>query len=340
MKTINSVSIDITYKCNYRCKHCFNSSGGHDDSLELSDEEFFQIAKDIAFQHPDSLCFCGGEPLLRQELVCSIANYFKTHSSETVLSMVSNGAFLNDSVAKRLSEVGINRVQISLDGSNPKSHDWLRQNGAFELAIKALNLLAKYQIDSAIAFSPNTHNLGELATVIDMAASLGCKELRVQPMMLLGRALEHMKDFSLSYRDYMYVNQTICQKNEEYIEKEFSCVWGDPLSHLKAAVDNTFYHLTVSATGKILASPYLPISFGDLKKSTIKQYIDAGLFSVLKENELASYMISKINSTDNMALLDCGFTGENNQIQIDLDLLSPTYKDETARYLEKLCNKT
>jgi len=336
MKTVNSVSIDITYKCNYRCKHCFNSSGCHDDSLELSDSQFLQIANDIAKQKPDSLCFCGGEPLLRKELIYSIANCLKEHSDRTILSVVSNGAFLDDSVAKKLKEVGIRRIQISLDGATQESHDWLRQNGAFKSAIKALNTLATHKIESAVAFSPNTHNLRELPVVIDMAVSLGCKELRIQPMMLLGRALEHIKEFSLSYRDYMYVNKIINAKNEEYIEHDFSCIWGDPLSHLKAAADNTFYHIIISATGKILASPYIPISFGDLRKAQIEQYINAGLFNVLKENELAKFMISQINSTEDMALLNYGFSGENNQIQIDLDLLSPTYKNETVEFLDKI----
>ena len=340
MKTINSVSIDITYNCNFRCKHCFNSSGCIADSLELSDEEFFLIAEDIAEQHPDSLCFCGGEPLLRKDLIFSIAKHFLEHSKETILSMVSNGSMLDDSVAQRLHEVGISRVQISLDGSTAETHDWLRQRGSFVSAINALTILKNHQIESAVAFSPNSHNKNELSDVIDMVAELGCKELRIQPLMLLGRALEHPDDFSLDYHDYMYIKRIINQKNEKYIDQEFTCVWGDPLSHLKMALDNAFYHLIVSSSGNILATPYLPISFGNLRNAKIKQYIDAGLFSVLKDNALAKYLLSKIDSTDNMALLDYGFSGQNRENQIELDLISATYESETEEHLKNLCRYT
>ena len=38
------VSLDITYKCNFRCRHCYNSSGEHNfNNKELSDIEAFVI---------------------------------------------------------------------------------------------------------------------------------------------------------------------------------------------------------------------------------------------------------------------------------------------------------
>lgn len=38
---IKSASIDVTYKCNFRCLHCFNSSGEHCfEKEELSEEKY------------------------------------------------------------------------------------------------------------------------------------------------------------------------------------------------------------------------------------------------------------------------------------------------------------
>ena len=37
---ITAMSIDITYNCNFRCRHCFNRSGEHCfGERELTDEE-------------------------------------------------------------------------------------------------------------------------------------------------------------------------------------------------------------------------------------------------------------------------------------------------------------
>ena len=39
------VSIDITYTCNFSCRHCFNGSGEHDFREELSDEMLYIYPK-------------------------------------------------------------------------------------------------------------------------------------------------------------------------------------------------------------------------------------------------------------------------------------------------------
>ena len=41
------ISIDVTYRCNFRCKHCFNGSGAPLLGDELSDAELLTIAKSV-----------------------------------------------------------------------------------------------------------------------------------------------------------------------------------------------------------------------------------------------------------------------------------------------------
>jgi len=64
------VAIDITNKCNLRCLHCYNSSGENDViKTELSDHEVLEFMKSLSTINLYSLCLCGGEPLLRKELI-------------------------------------------------------------------------------------------------------------------------------------------------------------------------------------------------------------------------------------------------------------------------------
>ena len=66
----HSVALDITNKCNLRCLHCFNNSGENDVvANELSDNEVLELVDSICQMHPFSFCFCGGETLLRKDLV-------------------------------------------------------------------------------------------------------------------------------------------------------------------------------------------------------------------------------------------------------------------------------
>ena len=340
MKTLNSLSFDITYKCTYRCKHCFNSSGNRPRNLELTDEQVRKIVHDIAAQAPDSMCICGGEPLLRKNVVYNILEIMKKESPSTILSMVTNGSFMTEEIAQHLKKRGIGKIQISLDGAQPESHDWLRQKGAFYSAVNALKILKNVGIDHAVAFSPNRKNIKELPDTIELAQSLGCTELRSQPLMILGRALEHREEFNLSYEEYMSTKILMDQKNEQYFESGFTCEWGDPLSHLRIGREEALYNLIITATGRIMASPYIPISFGNIRKHSIKEYLDAGLLNVLQTNKLAIAISDKITSVDNMALTDEGFSGKNDGGMIDLDLLHDDYMVRTELYFSEINNHT
>ena len=65
---ITAMSIDITYNCNFRCRHCFNRSGEHCfGERELTDEELMKIIVEVADIAPRSLCIQNGKVLYRKD---------------------------------------------------------------------------------------------------------------------------------------------------------------------------------------------------------------------------------------------------------------------------------
>lgn len=71
--------IDVTYKCNLRCRHCYFLKQNYHE--ELSIEEWiakFERMKNEGF--PFMICgWIGGEPLLRKELIEEGRKYFKSN---------------------------------------------------------------------------------------------------------------------------------------------------------------------------------------------------------------------------------------------------------------------
>ncbi|MBW1714872.1 MAG: radical SAM protein [Deltaproteobacteria bacterium] len=71
--------IDVTYRCNLRCRHCYFLKQGYHS--ELSTDQWlakFERLKDNGF--PFMICgWMGGEPLLRKELVDKGRRYFKSN---------------------------------------------------------------------------------------------------------------------------------------------------------------------------------------------------------------------------------------------------------------------
>ena len=87
------IAIDITNKCNAKCLHCFNRSGSELLRAEISNNEMLEIFKEMAEVKPFSTCFCGGEPMMKYELVLQAAEILKNGGVPNI-AMVTNGWFL------------------------------------------------------------------------------------------------------------------------------------------------------------------------------------------------------------------------------------------------------
>ena len=69
-------SIEVTNKCNLKCKHCYFLRQKY--KTELSDDEWLNKIKDLKNQHNLlQASWCGGEPLLRKELIGKLMKFFR-----------------------------------------------------------------------------------------------------------------------------------------------------------------------------------------------------------------------------------------------------------------------
>lgn len=279
-----AISIDLTYQCNYRCRHCFNSSGDHDYGVEMSDEELRRIVREISEFKPKGSCICGGEPLLRKDILFELIRIYKESKPYQGFNMVSNGYFLDEEIAKKLKMNGINSVQISLDGATPESHNWLRCNDkAFDRAINAIKVLVDAGIPANVACVPHKKNIEEIDAVIRLCEEMKVTALRMQPFMSLGRGRQ-MQDMILSDDEYFRLSRKIKKMSIEKSRAGINLEWGDPIEHLSAMNSKNIKlnFFSIDAYGDIILSPYIPLKFGNVKNHTIREYFDAGLLDVLQ----------------------------------------------------------
>ncbi len=175
---------NFTYKCNLNCKHCY-SEAGKNPKPELSTQEAMKVVDQIAEFGVTSLAFSGGEPLMRKDFF-EIAR----HAVEAGLyvSLATNGTLLNKENTKKLKEIGLHYVEVSLDGANAKTHDFFRgQNGAFDQTIKGLNNCLKEDICTCIAVTGTKNNLTEIPAVLEMAEKMGIDRFTLFNFVPVGR---------------------------------------------------------------------------------------------------------------------------------------------------------
>lgn len=276
------VSIDVTYKCNFRCLHCFNGSGENCLNNELTDNELEGVFKEVSEIRPTVVCFCGGEPTLRSQQVLRGCEIIRTNTNgNTSVNMVTNGSLVTPELAQEIKRTGFSVVQVSLDGSRKETHEWLRnKEGSFDLAIRAIKNLVSAGVSVGVAFTPTLRNMHEFEQVATLCSELGVSDFRIQPLMPLGRALDNLGEYMPGYHDYAFLSRKLQQMKYENLDKKPRFDWGDPVDHIiRFSSDKVHYNpmIGINAYGEIYISPYIPVTFGSIKKHSIREYWDAGL---------------------------------------------------------------
>lgn len=323
---IETVAFDITNKCNLRCKHCYNYSGEHNrKSKELSDTEIKKILSDICTFTPQTICICGGEPLLRKDLLLECIKLIKEKSiNKTLVNFVSNGYLLNERMAKSLKKAGVDLVQISLDGASSETHDWLRnREGAFDKAVAAIRNLKNNDITVAVAFTPTQKNSKDICKLLDLCADLKVKYFRSQPLMLMGRG-KNLESKTLSNVEYFKLAEKIKKAKDLKKYSDMIIEWGDPLSHIKYfsnVVDHKLDCLNISAYGDIMLTPFIPVMIGNLKRYSIEQYIEAGIENIFNY-KIIKDLLSLIDDWNKMQLNELNplypILGKDDNICLDI----------------------
>lgn len=162
---------NITHACNFNCIHCYENAGKKDNN-ELSTEEIFDGIDKLANLGVAALAFSGGEPSIHPD-INKIIKYAKDKGMH--VSMATNGYIYSDyEKVQELKNLGLNFVQISLDGLNPKTHDEFRQvPGSWEHAVQAIKNFIKAGIYTGVSTTVTQKNKEEVPEMIKFLNDLG-----------------------------------------------------------------------------------------------------------------------------------------------------------------------
>lgn len=317
------VQFDITNKCNFRCLHCYNKSGENEACHdELTDSEVIALFADFAKMRPFNICFCGGEPLLRKELILTVSHKVKGFVPN--LSIVTNGYLLDEKVLTQLIDSGINRIQLSIDGITKKTHEYLRgKKESLDRVFNALDSCIKSGKlkELLICFTPTSFNVCEFPQLVDCLVLKGVNKIRVQPLMLTGRAETHVEQIKPKQYQYDQLFNYFEIAKRKYGEN--SVEWGDPVDHIirfRQYLSKLCTNLIIKSNGNIVASPYIPISFGNIRRHGIEKYWATGLEKIWQHPKLQSYA-SKINVVDDIGKHVDGFPLLWDENDLDLDII-------------------
>jgi len=163
-----SVQLDVTYRCNERCVHCYLD---HEDHGELSTVEIKDVLTQLSEAGVFFLTLSGGEILMRRDLfeIVEFARRLLFH-----VKLKTNGVMIHEAEAKRIRELGVAEVQISVYSHRAGVHDAITKlPGSWKRTIAAIRFLRSQGLKVTIANVLMTANWFDYSGVILLAEELG-----------------------------------------------------------------------------------------------------------------------------------------------------------------------
>ena len=176
-----AVHMDVTYRCNERCVHCYLD---HDDHGEMTTAEIKDVLDQLAEAGVFFITFSGGEVFLRRDFF-EIVEYARRLMFNVKIK--TNAVMIHAKEARRIRELGVDTIQISVYSHRPEIHDAITKlPHSFERTIKAIRFLRAQGLRVTIANVLMTANSSDHSGVQNLAAELGVQytlDPTITPMM-------------------------------------------------------------------------------------------------------------------------------------------------------------
>jgi len=146
-RTLKFFDLGIAYQCNYKCRMCFfwkDSPLSAANVLSIKQwKEVLRQLQDIPKAKDFIINFAGpGETFLR-EGIFELIRFAKALHLRT--QVISNGSLINEELAKKIDDAGLEFLCLSLDSLDHEVHDLLRGvKGAGRKVFQAIEYVSKF----------------------------------------------------------------------------------------------------------------------------------------------------------------------------------------------------
>jgi radical SAM protein with 4Fe4S-binding SPASM domain len=256
-----SVQLDLTYRCNERCIHCYLD---HDDHGEMTTAEIKDLLDQMADAGVFYLTISGGEILMRRDFFEILE-----HARERTfcIKLKTNGVLIREKEAKRLRELGVETVQISIYSHRPEVHDAItKMPGSFRQSIDAVRFLRKQGLTVTMANVLMTQNTSDYMSVKALATELDAKftiDPTITPMMDGDRSILNL-NVEQALLQEVFRNEALVGNVEEFCAPPRGVVEED-MDMLPCSAGHTACY--VSPYGDVYPCVQFPLPTGNVRQT-------------------------------------------------------------------------
>lgn len=165
-------TIQLTYHCNFRCVHCYETPLKDNRNKELSFEDWKRILHVLHDNGCLFLAFTGGE-ILTVPFWNDIYKF--AYDLGFKITITTNGSLITPEIIDMFSRKKPEQVHISLYGMSESTYScFCRKSGVFPIVTNNILALRESDINTVIMFLTNTINFNDLNGAIAFAKKSGC----------------------------------------------------------------------------------------------------------------------------------------------------------------------
>lgn len=267
-ESIAIIQFQYDYKCNFQCQHCcITELRGNNPERYFTLSDVKNLSKQADEMGLAHIVITGGEPLVFpdfDELVASI------DPKKFYITSDTNGWNLDEARAKHIKNIGVDKIQISLDSLSAKEHDdFRRKSGSYEKAIKGIDAALKAGLNVIIA-TVVTKQRVRSQEFIDFLKFFNSKGVPVfvsyaKPV---GAWTGNM-DIMVTKEDMAYLRE---------LEKKYNV-----FTHLTPSYGMNLgciavkRMVSITKYGDVMPCPYIHVSLGNIFEEPLKDIITRGM---------------------------------------------------------------
>lgn len=166
-KQLYHVLIELTYKCNLSCKHCYADTCS---KKEMSTKQVKNIIDQLSEMNVMYLTFTGGEVFVRKDFI-DIFDY--AIEKGFVIEIFSNGVNVNDNLIKHIADSHIKCFHCSLYSYRADVHDEITGiKGSFDKTVDTLKKFKELGTKINIKTVIMNDNKNDLEGLIELSDNL------------------------------------------------------------------------------------------------------------------------------------------------------------------------
>ena len=215
MRTPKKIDIDVTSRCNLRCRYCYHFESPGDTGGDLPAREWVRFFEELNRCAVTEVTMAGGEPFIREDLKEIIGGIVSNRMRFTILS---NGTLIDDDMAAFLASTGrCNTVQVSLDGSVPVTHDSMRGQGSFVKAAEGIRALQRHDVPVTVRVTIHRSNVHDLESVTRLLLDdLGLPGFSTNSASSMGLCRKNAEMVQLTIEERTLAMETLLHLNEHH----------------------------------------------------------------------------------------------------------------------------